>query len=111
MPEIIVPPLSAHDKVVKFLYSVQNNERQELKFSNRETDYSRESAPLVQVQNKPSSEVHQGRLSKFSLGPIPNKLHSLPIKKDSVVFHGPAVRDVGPSKFTLTNPSCTKDCS
>ena len=61
VPENIAPPLSAHDKVVEFLCSARNSERQELKLSNGETDHSRESAPLVQVQNKPSSEVGHTR--------------------------------------------------
>ena len=109
VPENIAPTLSAHDKVVEFLCSARNSERQELKLSNGETDHSRESAPLVQVQNKPSSEVYQCRLSEFSLGPMPNKLHFPPAKKASVVTHGPAVRDDGPSKPTLSNPSYTED--
>ena len=93
VPENIAPPLSAHDKVVEFLCSSRNSERQEFKLSNGETDNSRESAALVQVQNKPSSEVDQCRLSEFSLGPMPNKLHFPPAKKASVVTYGPAVRD------------------
>ena len=109
VPENIAPPLSAHDKVVEFLCSARNSERQELKLSNGETDHSRESAPLVQMQNKPSSEVYQCRLSEFSLGPMPNKLHFPPAKKASVVTHGPAVRDDGPSKPTQSNPSYTED--
>ena len=106
---ILCPPLSAHDKVVEFLCSAQNSKRQELKLSNRETDHSLESAPLVRVQNKPSSEVYQCRLSKFSLGPMPDKLHFSQAKKASVASHGPAVRDDGPSKPTLSNPSYTED--
>ena len=101
VPENIAPPLSAHDKVVEFLCSARNSERQELELSNGERDHSRESAPLVQVRNNPSS--------KFSLGPMPHKLNFSPAKKASIVTHGPAFRDDGPSKPTLNNPSYTED--
>ena len=107
---LLLPPLSAHDKVVEFLCSAQNSERQELKLSNRETDHCWESAPFVQVQNKTSSVVHQCRLSKLFLDAISNKLHFPPVKKATVVYHGPAVRDVGPSKSTFSNLLYTKDC-
>ena len=97
--------------MVEFLCNAQNSERQELKLSNRETDHCRESAPLVQVQNKTSWEIHQCCLLKLFLGPIPNKLDFPPVKKALVISDGPAVRDVGSSKSTLSNPLYTKDRS